>query len=160
MAIQKILIAVDDSKYADHAAGFGFDIARTYHAEVGLVTIVEPIIYQPSGTNDSMTGIPMVENPNVNEAEMLKIQTESAENTIQQTIKKFAGNLKVTQFTEYGLSADSILKCSTEFNADLVVVGTHSRTGLERLFMGSVAEHVVRHSRVPVLVVPLKGANE
>jgi nucleotide-binding universal stress UspA family protein len=160
MAIQKILIAVDDSKYADHAAEFGFDIARTYHAEVGLVTIVEPIIYQPSGINDSMTGIPMVEGPNVDEAEMLKIQTESAENTLQQTVKKFAGNLKVTRFTEYGLSADSILKCSIEFKADLVVVGTHSRTGLERLFMGSVAEHVVRHSHVPVVVVPLRGVNE
>jgi nucleotide-binding universal stress UspA family protein len=155
MAIQKILIAVDDSKYADNAAEFGFDIARTYHAEVGLVTIVEPIIYQSSGANDSMTGIPMVEGPNVDEAEILKIQTASAENIIQQTVKKFAGDLKTTSFTEYGLSADGILKCSAEFNADLIVVGTHSRTGLERLFMGSVAEHVVRHSHVPVLVVPL-----
>jgi nucleotide-binding universal stress UspA family protein len=64
--------------------------------------------------------------------------------------------LKVTYFTEYGLTADSILKCGSEFNADLIVVGTHSRTGLDRFFMGSVAEHVVRHSHVPVLVVPLK----
>ena len=36
------------------------------------------------------------------------------------------------------------------------MIGTHSRTGLDRLFMGSVAEHVVRHSKVPVLVVPLQ----
>jgi nucleotide-binding universal stress UspA family protein len=154
MAIQRILIAVDDSKYADHAAGVGFDIARMYNAEVGVVSIIEPIIYPSSGA-DSISGIP-IESPNVDEATMLKIQSDSAENIINQTIKKFAGNLKVMQFTEYGLSADSILKCSIEFNADLVVVGTHSRTGLERLFMGSVAEHVVRHSRVPVLVVPLK----
>ena len=44
MTIQKILIAVDDSKYAEHAAEFGFDMARVYKAEVGLVSIVEPIM--------------------------------------------------------------------------------------------------------------------
>jgi len=38
----------------------------------------------------------------------------------------------------------------------MIVVGTHSRKGIDRLFMGSIAENVVRHSKVPVLVVPLK----
>lgn len=156
MAIQKILIAVDDSKYAENAAAFGFDIARTHNAEVGLVSIVEPIVYQPSGMTDSITGIPVIEGPNINETDILKVQSESAENIVEQTIKKFAGNTRVTRFTEFGATADSILKCSREFNADLIVVGTHNRTGLDRLFMGSVAEHVVRHSHIPVLVVPMK----
>ncbi|MDB5145623.1 MAG: putative universal stress protein [Mucilaginibacter sp.] len=154
MTINKILIAIDNSKHAEHAATFGFELARSYKAEVGLVSIVEPIVYPVSGAG-SMTGIPM-EGPNVDEVEMLRIQTESAENMMQQTKKKFADGLKVTYFTEYGLTADSILKCGSEFNADLIVVGTHSRTGFDRFFMGSVAEHVVRHSHVPVVVVPLK----
>lgn len=157
MAIRKILIAVDDSKYAENAAGFGFDMARIHNAEVGLVSIVEPIIYQPSRVTDSITGIPVIEGPNVDETDMLKVQSESAENIVQQTIKKFAGNISVTRFTEFGATADSILKCSKEFNADLIVVGTHNRKGLDRLFMGSVAEHVVRHSHIPVLVVPMRG---
>jgi nucleotide-binding universal stress UspA family protein len=37
----------------------------------------------------------------------------------------------------------------------MIVIGTHSRTGIDRLLMGSVAEHVIRHSEVPVLVVPM-----
>jgi nucleotide-binding universal stress UspA family protein len=154
MAIQKVLIAVDNSKYADYAAGYGFDIARFYQAEVGLVSIVEPIII-PSAGSDSITGL----SPELsagNDAEMVMIQTNAAENTMQQIVKKYAEGLKITNFTEYGLTADGILKCSTEFGADLIVVGTHNRTGLDRLFMGSVAEHVVRHSHIPVLVVPLK----
>jgi nucleotide-binding universal stress UspA family protein len=157
MAIHKILIAVDDSKYAQHAAEFGFDLARTYKAEVGLVSIVEPIIYPVSGT-DTITGVP-IEGSNIDEAAMLKIQSESAENIMQQTIKMLGSDLEVIQFTEYGLTADGILKCCKEFNADMIVVGTHSRTGLGRLFMGSVAENVVRHSYVPVLVVPLKESD-
>jgi nucleotide-binding universal stress UspA family protein len=154
MTINKVLIAVDNSKHAEHAARFGLELARTYKAGVGLVSIVEPIIYPASGA-DTMTGIPM-ESSAIDEGAILKIQTESAENMMHQTIKKFGVGLEVTFFTEYGLTADSILKCANEYNADLIVVGTHNRTGLDRFFMGSVAEHVVRHSRVPVLVVPMK----
>ncbi|WP_426669101.1 universal stress protein [Mucilaginibacter sp. McL0603] len=154
MKINKILIAVDDNKYAEHAAEVGFDMAQLFGADVGLVSIVAPLIL-PESSTDVITGLPM-ESMNIDEAELIKIQSESAENVIQQTIKKFAGDRKVTHFTEYGSTADGILKCSVEFNADLIVVGTHNRTGLNRLIMGSVSEHVVRHSHVPVLVVPLR----
>ena len=155
MAIQKILIAVDDSKYAEHAAEFGFDMARFYNSEVGLVSIVEPIILPTSG-NDSITGLAATEINVGDEAEMLRIQTDAAQNMMNRIIEKYALELKISHFTEYGLTADGIIKCATEFGADMIVVGTHNRTGLDRLFMGSVAEHVVRHSKVPVLVVPLR----
>jgi nucleotide-binding universal stress UspA family protein len=154
MKINKILIAVDDNKYAEHAAEVGFEMAQLFDAEVGLVSIVAPLIL-PESSTDVITGLPM-ESVNIDQAELIKIQSESAENVIQQTIKKFAGDRKVTHFTEYGSTADGILKCSAEFNADMIVVGTHNRTGLNRLIMGSVSEHVVRHSHVPVLVVPLR----
>ena len=154
MAIQKILIAVDDSRYADHAAEIGFEMARFCNAEVGLVNIIEPIIL-PSSGSDSITGI-TTDVSMVDESEMVRIQKEAAENTVRRIQEQYAEQLKITNFTEYGLTADGILKCSAEFGADMIVVGTHSRTGIDRLFMGSIAEHVVRHSRVPVLVVPLK----
>jgi nucleotide-binding universal stress UspA family protein len=154
MKINKILIAVDDNKYAQHAAEVGFDMAQLFGADVGLVSIVPPLIL-PESSTDVITGLPL-ESVSFDEAELIKIQSESAENVIQQTIKKFAGDRKVTHFTEYGSTADGILKCSAEFNADMIVVGTHNRTGLNRLIMGSVSEHVVRHSHIPVLVVPLR----
>lgn len=152
MAIQKILIAVDDSRYADHAAEFGFEMARLCNAEVGLVNIIEPII-MPAGS-DSITGI-STEVSMVDESEMVRIQKEAAENTVRRIQSQYAEKIKITNFTEYGLTADGILKCSAEFGADMIVIGTHGRTGIDRLFMGSIAENVVRHSKVPVLVVPL-----
>jgi nucleotide-binding universal stress UspA family protein len=88
------------------------------------------------------------------EPEIMNIQKEISENLIENTIRHFAGDLKVTQFSEFGTSADGILDCSAQFGADLIIVGTHSRSGLDRFLMGSVAEHVVRHSKVPVLVIP------
>lgn len=154
MKINRILIGIDDSKFSDNAAEYGFDIARLTGAEVGLVNIVEPIIF-PASNNDTITGTTF-ESAGLPDPELIHAQTESSENIMERTAKKFAGELKVTQFTDYGSTADGILKCSAEFGADLVIIGTHSRTGLDRLLMGSVAEHVVRHSEVPVLVVPLK----
>jgi nucleotide-binding universal stress UspA family protein len=46
-----------------------------------------------------------------------------------------------------------ILDVAAELKADLIVIGTHGRTGLEHLLIGSVAEHVVRYSPIPVLTV-------
>lgn len=154
MKIQRILIGIDDSKYAENAAAYGFEMARTLGSQVGIVNIVEPIIF-PSSNSDTITGTTF-ESGGIPDTEILNAQTESAENTMDRTIKKFAGDLNVTQFTDFGSTAEGILKCSKEFAADLVIIGTHSRSGLDRLLMGSIAEHVVRHSDVPVLVVPFR----
>jgi hypothetical protein len=56
-------------------------------------------------------------------------------------------------FTPIGLPKEEILNTAKEWQADLIVMGTHGRTGLLHLVMGSVAEHIVRHATVPVLVV-------
>lgn len=153
MKISKILIGIDDSKFAEYAASYGFDIARTFNAHVGLVHIVEPAV-TPETSSDSILGMPM-SSPDYSEMNMLDIQKDNAENIIDRTISKYADGLQVTHFNEYGSTADGILNCCKEFKADLIVIGTHSRSGIDRLLMGSVAETVVRKSHVPVLVVPL-----
>ncbi len=153
MKFQRILIGIDDSKYAEHAAEYGFELAHAFKSEVGLVHIVEPMVM--SQTNDpgilgSMTASV------VPEMEIYNIKSEYSENLISHTIKKFAGDLQVSHFNEFGSTAEGIIDCANQFKADLIVIGTHSRTGLDRFFMGSIAEHVIRHSSVPVLVVPMK----
>jgi nucleotide-binding universal stress UspA family protein len=56
-----------------------------------------------------------------------------------------------------GLPADEILRAARRTRADLIVMGTHGRSGVSRVFMGSVAERVVRESRCPVLTVRAHG---
>jgi nucleotide-binding universal stress UspA family protein len=154
MMIQKILIGIDDSKQAEHAAEYGFEIARKFDAAVGLVNIVEPAIASPVASTDPMMGLP-AQSIGIDEMDLIDIQMSQSENIVDRTIKKYAGDMNVTHFTDYGSTADGIIHCAKEFAADLIVIGTHNRHGLDRLLMGSVAEHVVRHSHVPVLVVPL-----
>jgi len=154
MKFQRILIGIDDSKYADNAAQYGFELAHTFKAEVALVHITEPVVMSQT-TDPGMAGS-LIPSIGTNDLEVLNIQEEYGSKLVENTIKKYAGDLQVTQFNEFGSTADAILGCITQFNADLVVLGTHSRTGFERFIMGSVAEDVVRHSPVAVLVVPLK----
>jgi len=54
---------------------------------------------------------------------------------------------------EVGDEAATVCRVAEQLDVDVVVVGSHGRTGLERLFLGSVSEHIVRHAPCPVLVV-------
>lgn len=155
---KKILIGIDNSKHAEHAAKTGFDLAKTFDAHVGLVHIIEPA-FVASPVTDTTMGMPLQGAAEIGGIEVLDIQNEVSENIIDRTIKTYAGELQVTVFTEYGSTADGILNCSKEFGADLIVMGTHSRTGLDRFIMGNVAENVIRTSEIPVLVIPL-GVSE
>ena len=159
MTIQKILIGIDDSKQAEHAAEYGFDIARKFGAAVGVVNIVEPALITQAAGSDPMSGMP-TQGIGIDDLEIMDIQKSQSENIVEQTIKKFAADMQVTHFTDYGSTADGIVRCAKEFEADLIVIGTHNRHGIGRLLMGSVAEHVVRDSPVPVLVVPFKSESQ
>ena len=109
MMIKKILIGIDDSKYAEHAAEYGFDIARKFNASVGLVNIVEPAMMpQMSSSADPILGVPS-QGVGMEELEIMDIQKNQSENIIERTIKKFAGDMKVTHFNEYGSTADGII---------------------------------------------------
>ncbi|MDB5156351.1 MAG: hypothetical protein JWR50_1058 [Mucilaginibacter sp.] len=153
MLIKKILIGIDDSKFAENAAQYGFDIAHKFNAAVGVVHIVEPMIMPYNNSGDPLLGASDLSM--VPDVDVLNAQNKASQSLVDRTIEKFAHGIEVTHFSEFGNTADGIINCSKEFGADLIVIGTHSRSGIDRLLMGSVAEHVVRHSEVPVLVVPL-----
>jgi nucleotide-binding universal stress UspA family protein len=70
-----------------------------------------------------------------------------------QRIQPARAGIALEHRLEYGDPAAVILKSASETGADLIVMGTHGRTGLRRLLMGSVAEQVVREASCPVLTV-------
>lgn len=159
MNVKKIIIGIDNSNVAEQAAKYGFELAAVFKAEVGLVHVVEPAAMPLTGHVDPMLGTSMQDMGAV-DAELMDIQSDASKKLVDRVAEEFGAGTSVKHFTEFGDTADGIIQACAEFNADLIVVGTHSRTGLDRLLMGSVAEHVVRHSVVPVFVVPLPGEQE
>lgn len=144
MSYNKILIAVDNSTHAMHAAKKGFELAHKLQASVGLVFVIDRDM-------ESLNGDLFI-NPKNSQVLMMK----EAEGNIEQIIKLYNGIDQIFKFMPEGIPREEIINTAVEWNADLIVIGTHGRTGLEHLLMGSVAEYIVRHSSIPVMVVPKK----
>jgi nucleotide-binding universal stress UspA family protein len=90
----------------------------------------------------------------LNHQNSMVLLMKQAEANINEISKKYSDINDIRHFTLEGTPQKEIINKAIEWNADLIVMGTHGRTGLEHLLMGSVAEYIIRHSPIPVLVVP------
>jgi nucleotide-binding universal stress UspA family protein len=143
MPFKKVLIAVDSSEYSMAAAKKGLDLAHQLNAEAALIYVVD--------TSKAMGSV----DANIMPSEALLVLKKEAEETLEQLSKMYNGT-GLMKFMPEGHPAEDTIKTSTTWEADLIVVGTHGRTGLKRLLTGSVAEYILRHSQIPVLVVTSK----
>ncbi|HUH33869.1 MAG TPA: universal stress protein [Daejeonella sp.] len=148
--LKKILIAVEDNVYSDQAVNYGLALANKLQAEVALVHV-----------NEIPAATPYIADPMLNETsfimpEMMNIQ-EDASNALFERIKKQAGeNINIYTYTKLGNPKTEILATAEECHADLIILGTHGRTGFDHFISGSVAESVARKSKCPVLIIPNK----
>lgn len=148
--LKKILIAVEDSIYSDNAVSYGLSLARILRAEVALIHV-----------NEIPAATPYIADPMLNETsymmpEMIAIQ-EDASDALFERIKKQAGeDITLYTFTKIGSPKTEILATADECHADLIILGTHGRTGFDHFISGSVAEGVARKSKCPVLIIPNK----
>lgn len=92
---------------------------------------------------------------------LLDEQLQAAPKTLEARLDRVAAELdyrgRVIGHLRVGAAAPAILQVAVDIQADVIVVGTHHRSGLERFFLGSVAEHVVRDAHCPVMVVTTKN---
>lgn len=142
--MKKILIAIDDSSYSMKAAKVGFSLAHSLKASLGIVYVVD----KTKEINNPDLGITMEESKTI----LLK----EVEKTIEQYMDMYKEVHKIFRFSPEGFPEKEILNVAEQWGAELIVMGTHGRTGLQHLLMGSVAENIVRHSKIPVMVVPSK----
>lgn len=146
MNLKKILIAVDNSTCSEKAAKTGYELAKTFGAEVALVNIIEPI---PANINPDVTLAPV----------FLEAYDNSEENShilLKEIEAKFSQDVPTTYLSVIDSAAHGIIQQSDEWGSDLIVIGTYGRTGIYHFLMGSVAEHVARKSTCPVLIIPNK----
>lgn len=138
-AVRRILAPIDFSNASDAAIQHAKEIALTYGAEIHLLHVVEQPVYPSS------YGIDTVSFPT---QEVLdRVETQLA-NTAREEI----GYEHIMVEATVGHPPTSIVDYVEAKEVDLVVISTHGRTGLDRMLMGSVAEHVLRHSPSPVFV--------
>ena len=139
---KKILVAIDNSPYSMKAAKAGFALAHGLNAAVGLVYVVDKskeVVNADLGITPAQSGTVLL---------------HEAEQTIEQYIRLYNGVDRVERFTPEGVPEQEIVNIAREWQADMIVMGTHGRSGIGKMLTGSVAEHVIRHATIPVLVAP------
>jgi nucleotide-binding universal stress UspA family protein len=150
LTFQNILIAVDDSKYSYQAAAFGFSLAKKLVAHVGLVHINE----FPVAIN--ITGDPILGDTGVIIPDIMDLQKKSAQELFEKLKGEFGHDIVTKEYILEGSISNLVIETAKEFKADMIVMGTHGRTGFNHFISGSIAESVTRHANCPVLIVPNK----
>ena len=141
--IKKILYATDFSESSVPACDYALTIAKLARAEVHVLHVIGEFadrrmsMMQP----EAMT---MLER---------EIEIQALKEMEGFCKEKFDGEIPYTTEVVVGIPFQEIIKKAGELSADLIVVGTHGRTGLEHVIVGSTAERLVRRSPVPVLTV-------
>jgi nucleotide-binding universal stress UspA family protein len=144
MPFTKILIAVDDSGESMKAARCGFELAHSLKASVALLYVIDK---GKEGVSADL---------GITAEDSRGALREGAMNTVEQYIKMYDGIDQVFRFTPEGDPEKEIINVATEWRADLIVMGTHARSGLSRMMTGSVAENILRNAEIPVLITPPK----
>jgi nucleotide-binding universal stress UspA family protein len=145
---ERILIATDGSKHSERAAETGIEMARLYGSAVTALYVVDiGKEYAPLGDLISKVADSLIAGIKSN----LQNQGEEATRKVAEMAEK-AGIAAQRKITE-GYPAEDIIRIAKEGDMNLIVMGGIGATGLDRFLLGSVADKVVRTSKVPVLVV-------
>jgi nucleotide-binding universal stress UspA family protein len=139
-----ILVPVDGSPTAALAVDKAIGLARAFASKVTVVFVIDPYPFAGVGTDFSY-----------GQTEYLSAATAEANaaiKTARETLEE-AGVAVTTSIVEAHAAWRGVVDAATGCEADLIVMGSHGRSGLEKLVLGSVAQHVLSHTHLPVLVV-------
>ncbi|HEY3302722.1 MAG TPA: universal stress protein [Candidatus Binatia bacterium] len=144
--IKKILVPSDFSGPSRRAMDYAAILAKESGAEILLLHVIESLPYSVTDT------LHVIDHRRALEKTAGALLKNLREELIE---KELAVKTRLASGTAY----DEILKTSRREKADLIVMGTHGRTGMSHLLLGSVAEKVVRLAACPVLTVPDRTAS-
>ncbi|MDT0676968.1 universal stress protein [Autumnicola musiva] len=150
--MKKVLIAVDYHPVAEQVTNKGYELAKTLGAKVCLIHAVTDVGYY------GMEYPSFMGYNGYNIATEMDLATEMrnfAEDFMKSVVKHL-NDPSVSYHLGDGETSAVVLDYAVEWNADLIVMGTHSHSTLEKLLVGTVASKVLEKTRIPVYMVPVK----
>ncbi|MGC8871820.1 MAG: universal stress protein [Caldimicrobium sp.] len=142
LRIRKLLLPVDGSPYSERANERALFLAKAFKASVSILFVVE-LLFELYETPAEL----------VNLIETLRNEGEEIVRKMRLKFKE--ENIPSEAFVVQGNIAEQIIEFSNKEEADLIVMGSHGKTGLKRLLLGSVTEKVINFGNKPVLVVKI-----
>lgn len=141
--IKNILLPTDFSKISLTAAEYAVELANEYKAKLHVLNVLEktpPIL--------------AIRSLDLSSDKIIESIDKDAKAQLEECVKKVKklGNVDIIPVILKGLDYEEIIKYSEKNNIDIIVIATHGRTGILHTLLGSVAEKVIRYSKIPVLV--------
>ena len=140
--LQKIICALDLSEHSKTVAEYACMLAKAMNASI-VAVYAAPTLTQYTGFH-----VP----PNTIDSFVGEI-VSGAEKAMTQFVSENFEGVETKAEVVVGYAAEEILEIAAKEDADLIVMGTHGRKGIDRILFGSVAERVVKNSHVPVLTI-------
>lgn len=142
--IQTVVVPTDGSEFSYLAFEYAQNIAERYNAKIHLLYVL-----------DKQPPYLAVKSLDSSGEKVSALIEEEANEELQKAYNNFkkSSGLIVIPVMRKGTDYEEIINYSREIGADLIIITTHGRTGLLHTLLGSVAEKVIRHSKIPVLVV-------
>ncbi|QGY46112.1 universal stress protein [Maribellus comscasis] len=153
--MKKILITLDYDPSAQKVAETGFSFAKTMKAEITLLHVLaDPQDYKVA---EHITVMGFA--GHLDTSEVMQEDTFNSKKLSMQFLDKsklYLGDNRIQTLLEEGDCAEAILKAAYKINADVIVMGSHSRKWFENTTMGSITKKVLQNTTIPVLIIPTK----
>ena len=135
---RKILVAAEHEGHA--ALKLALALAGPLHAQIAVVDVAEPL------------AVTAAESPEIFAQAIEQVRARAAE-TLQAIGREIPENARAFTFLREGFAATEILEAAREWQAELIVMGTHRRGPLARMLLGSTSQGVLRRATCPVMLV-------
>ena len=144
---ERILVATDGSPLSDKAVGHAMDLAKLTGANLIALKVIPryPRSYLEGGATVEVSEIKRIEAQWADQAQAVLNKIKADGKAVGVSVK--------TSIAKSDLIAESIIAAAEKQNADLIIMASHGRKGIKRLLLGSETQHVLTHSKVPVLVL-------
>jgi nucleotide-binding universal stress UspA family protein len=141
--IKNILLPTDFSRTSLTAVDYAVELASEYKASLHILNVLEktpPIL--------------AIRSLDLSREKIIESIDADAQSHLSETVKKIRKikDVEIIPVIRKGIDYEEIIKYSKEKKIDIIVIATHGRTGLLHTLLGSVAEKVIRYSKIPVLV--------
>ena len=154
--MKKILIALDYNPTAQKVAETGYNLAKAMNAQTILLHVISDATYYSSLNYSPIMGFGGFSSVDTIQSDTAEELKKVAQNYLDKS-KQHLGDEKIETVVKNGDFGETILNTAKELKVDIIVMGTHSRRGLEKIVMGSVTEKVLHHSLIPLFIIPTKS---
>jgi nucleotide-binding universal stress UspA family protein len=153
--MKKVLIALDNHTNYSLVSSKGSELARALGASIALLHVFPDTI---STSPDVFSGLyPTIGNMDMEQelklAELLEEESRKFLNQVKLEINDETAEIYTTE----GNVPFAILETAANCKADIIVMGSHSRNGLDTILMGNVAKQVLKHSHMPLFIIPVRS---